>query len=80
MNGLHSASERIQREVLVSMFGACPRDAREALGLRLDRIRDVIVSSVEHEPSVLLNRAQGLGSHEPVTKETIEAVVDCYQR
>jgi GNAT superfamily N-acetyltransferase len=79
-NGLQSVSERIQREVLVSMFDACPRDAREALGLRLDTIRDVTVSSAEHEPSILLNRAQGLGNHEPVTKETIEAVVGCYRR
>ncbi|NIW24793.1 MAG: GNAT family N-acetyltransferase [Gammaproteobacteria bacterium] len=80
MNELHAVSERIQREVLVSMFDACPSDAREALGLRLDSIADVVVSSAEHEPSILLNRAQGLGSHEPVTPQTIEAVVDRYRR
>ncbi len=78
MDGLHSDSERLQREVLVSMFEACPVAAREALGLRLDRIADVTVSSAAHEPSILLNRAQGLGSHEAVTPQTIAAVVARY--
>jgi len=80
MDGLHSVSERIQREVLVSMFDACPADAREALGLRLDRIGDVTVSSAKHDPSILLNRAQGLGSQRTVTPETIEAVVARYRQ
>ena len=79
MKELHAVSEAIQREVLVSMFDACPSDVREALGLRLDRVSDVIVSSAEHDPSILLNRAQGLGSREPVTQKTIEAVVNCYR-
>ena len=80
MDGLHSASERIQREVLVSMFDACPVAARDALGLRLDRVADVTVSSARHEPSILLNRAQGLGSHEAVTPETIADVVALYRQ
>ena len=80
MDALHSACERIQREVLVSMFDACPVDARQALGLQLDSIGDVIVSAAQHDPSILLNRAQGLGSREPVTPETIEAVVARYRR
>lgn len=78
MKELHAVSERIQRAVLVSMFDACPPDARDALGLRLDRIGDVTVSSARHDPSILLNRAQGLGSHDPVTAQTIDAVVARY--
>lgn len=76
---LHAVSERIQREVLVSMFDACPPEVRKAIGLRLDRLSDVVVSSAEHDPSILLNRAQGLGSREPVTRGTIEAVVTRYR-
>lgn len=79
MDALHAASERIQREVLVSMFAACPASTREALGLHLDMIGDVAVSAAEHEPSILLNRAQGLGSREPVTQQTIDAVAACYR-
>jgi len=77
---LQSASERIQREVLFSMLDACPPNARKALGLHLDTVGDVAVSAAKHDPSILLNRAQGLGSCEPVTRETIEAVVARYRR
>lgn len=79
MKELHSVSERIQREVLVSMFETCPAATCEALGLRLDAVGDVVVSSAQNESSILLNRAQGLGSRETVTPETIEAVVAVYR-
>lgn len=77
---LHRASERIQREVLNSMYACCPADERAELGLHLEMIADVAASVAERDPSILLNRAQGLGSREPVERGTIEAVVACYRR
>jgi len=80
MEDWHFASERIQREVLMSMYEHCPAAARTELGLGLEMVADVAVSLAEREPSILINRAQGLGSRQPVTRATIEAVVECYRR
>jgi len=52
MDALRSACERIQLEVPVSMFNACPMDARQVLGLRLDGIGDVVVSAAEYDSSI----------------------------
>jgi GNAT superfamily N-acetyltransferase len=80
MRDLHAASELIQREVLVSMYERCPPAACAELGLHLETIADVAVSVAERDASILLNRAHGLGSREAVTRQTIDAVVDCYRR
>ena len=79
MQDWHDASERIQREVLISMYQCCPAAARADLGLGLEMVADVAVSLAGREPSILLNRAQGLGSREPVTRSTIDAVVERYR-
>lgn len=76
----HPAVDALQREVLESMYVRCPADAREALGLNLERIADVSVSIAEHDPSILLNRGLGLGSETKIEKATIDAVVACYRR
>jgi hypothetical protein len=63
LDALHSACERIQRAVLVSMFDACPVDARQVLGLRLDGIGEVVVSAAEYDSSIPvreLNRQAGM--------------------
>jgi len=80
MSNPNVTSDALQREVLASMFTSCPAQARAELGLRLEEIADVAVSVAQNDPSILLNRAHGLGSRKPVTQATIEAVTDVYRR
>jgi GNAT superfamily N-acetyltransferase len=80
MTDLRTTSDALQREVLVTMFAACAAQARAELGLRLEEIADVTVSVAEKDPSILLNRAHGLGSREAVTPATIAKVTHAYRR
>jgi GNAT superfamily N-acetyltransferase len=73
-------AEGIEREALLSLHEHCPPATREALGLRLDRVDDVLVAVAEHDSSILLNRALGLGVSAPVTADTISAITEIYRR
>ena len=78
MTGLQDISEKIEREALQSLHRNCPVEARDGLGLYLEQHVDVCVAIAEHEPSILINRALGLGTRSPVTLKTIQAVVSAY--
>ncbi|MDX1483573.1 MAG: GNAT family N-acetyltransferase [Alphaproteobacteria bacterium] len=73
-------SERLERSALESLHEHCPAEARAALGLRLVRVKDVSVAVSSADPSILINRAIGLGTEEPATAETIAEVVETYRR
>lgn len=78
MDELQQLSERVEREALASLHECCPADTRERLGLHLLPVEDVSVAIADHDPSILLNRALGLGTSYPVTLETIETIVATY--
>jgi GNAT superfamily N-acetyltransferase len=80
MDELRSAAEDIERASIASMYDACPDRVRDALGLKLEFITDVAASIATREPSILLNRAHGLGSRATPSRETIDAVAACYRR
>ena len=78
MNRLRDISERIEKEALRSLHGFCPARTRDQLGLHLETREDVCVAIAEHDPSILLNRALGLGTQTPVTLKTIQEVASTY--
>jgi hypothetical protein len=72
-------SEIIEREALVSLHTHCPDDVREALGLHMDEIGDAVVCGATHDPSILINRTLGLGTKEPVSPKTLQAIAHAYE-
>lgn len=78
MASLRDISEQIEREALRSLHGCCPTETRDQLGLYLDEFRDVCVAIAEHDPSILINRALGLGTLMPVAEKTIQDIVATY--
>lgn len=73
-------SESIERAALESLHAACPPTTRRELGLFLERVGDVLVAGAENDPSILLNRALGLGTREPVERATIDEIDAVYRR
>ncbi len=80
LNEIEKLSEQIERSALESLHEFCPGDARAALGLKLIRVGDVSVALSSAGPSILINRALGLGTEAPATAETITQVVQTYRR
>ena len=80
LNEIEKRSEQIERSALESLHQFCPAPARDALGLKLIRVGDVSVAISSAGPSILINRALGLGTAGPATGETITQVVQTYRR
>ncbi|HEY5622567.1 MAG TPA: GNAT family N-acetyltransferase [Gammaproteobacteria bacterium] len=78
MDRLREISENIEREALRSLHDCCPSETRDRLGLYLEECADVSIAIAERDPSILLNRALGLGSQVPVTLETLRNVASTY--
>ena len=71
MDELDRISEHIEREALISLHEHCPADAAAALGLRLELHGDALAAIAENDPSILINRALGLGTLQDVEASTI---------
>ncbi len=80
MNAQDHLSETIERAALVSLHEHCPPATRKLMGLDLVEVGDVLVGVSTHDPSILINRALGLGTRQPPTPETIQSVVDTYRK
>ena len=80
LSEIERTSEDLERAALESLHEFCPDDARHALGLKLIRVDDVSVALSSADPSILVNRAIGLGTGGPATAETIHRVVETYRR
>lgn len=80
LSEIERVSESLERKALESLHENCPADARDALGLKLIRIEDVSLALSSNDPSILINRAFGLGTEAPATADTITRVVETYRR
>ena len=80
LSEIERACEDIERRALESLHEFCPDEARNALGLKLIRIEDVSVLLSSADPSILINRALGLGTEAPASAETINEVAQACRR
>lgn len=78
MDELSLLAERLERAALADLHTAAPAPVRERLGLRLEEVDGVAVSIAEHDPSIMLNRAIGLGVEQQASRDTVESVRAAY--
>lgn len=78
MDNLKTRSERTEIRALESLHRACPADLRERLGLEWLEIGSVRASVCREDPSILLNRAVGLGLEGSVAARDVSTVLDTY--
>jgi GNAT superfamily N-acetyltransferase len=73
--------EEIERAALASLHAAASPALAAALGLRIRMIRDATVSAAAALPAsaIVINRAIGLGTREPVTAGAVAAIADAYR-
>lgn len=72
-------SEAAERAALADLHRAAPNGYRNQLGLSLRVIDGVLVSIARHAPTILVNRAVGMGSNHPADRESVAAVVDRFR-
>lgn len=78
MNDMKIRSERTEIRALESLHHACPKELKKALGLEWLLIDGVRLSVCREDPSILLNRAVGLGLDGAVSTHTVAAVLEAY--
>jgi GNAT superfamily N-acetyltransferase len=78
MSNLKTRSEHTEIRALESLHRACPEDLKGRLGLEWLEIGSVCASVCREDPSILLNRAVGLGLAGTVEERDVEAVLDAY--
>ncbi len=76
---LPNATERMEAAGLEALHAAAGDELRARLGLRLERIDGTVVSIAGNDPSILLNRAIGLGLAGPATEGEIERIRATYR-
>jgi len=79
MNEVDRRSEVIEREALRTLHENCPAKTREQVGLFLEEVGDALVAGASNDPSILLNRTLGLGTRDPVSRESIERIDAIYR-
>ncbi len=78
MDEVDLLSEKIEREALVSLHECCPSDARKEIGLDLVEVEDCVAACTTNDPSILLNRALGLGTQKQASAESVQKVAEVY--
>ncbi|MDH3241287.1 MAG: hypothetical protein OEO83_11545 [Alphaproteobacteria bacterium] len=78
LNDTERAAEALERAALKSLYDNSSQKVRADLGLRLFEIEDVMALVSSKDPSIIINRAIGLGTQTPATPETIRAVCGVY--
>lgn len=73
-------SETIELAALTAMHETAPPAVRAALGLALHDLGGVTVSVAAREPSILINRALGLGVFAPGSRAAVRAVKATYEQ
>jgi len=76
MPELAPRTEAIEREVLISLFSNASNEIRSTPGLHLIEIDDALLLASVEDPSILLNRVQGLGTQQQISPATIQKIVD----
>ena len=79
MTGLKAQSEITERRALESLHRACPPELARRLGLELLEAGGAFLSCCRADPSILLNRAVGLGIDSPATPQTISTVTEAFR-
>jgi GNAT superfamily N-acetyltransferase len=76
---LPNVTERIEAASLEALHAGASDELRTRLGLRLEWIDGTMVSIAATDPSILLNRAVGLGLNAPATRDGIERICEAYR-
>lgn len=71
--------EAIETAALAALHEAAPPSARDALGARLESVDGATVSIVAESPSIVVNRAIGLGVGRPARPDAVPRIVDLYR-
>ena len=71
--------EDIERKALLALHDGASAELREALGLTWQEVDGVGVSIARNDPSILLNRAIGLGISQTASRSTVKDVVELYR-
>ena len=71
-------SDRVERAALEELHSMAPPEARSSLGLHLETVGTALVSMSTGEPSILINRAIGLGLEAPASRGDVERIVSLY--
>lgn len=78
MDEVDLLSEKIERAALQSLHECCPQDTKQEIRLELVGVDDCISACALNDPSILLNRALGLGIKKETTAEAIEMIAEIY--
>lgn len=70
--------EGLERAALEDLHAAASPALRARLGLALQDVDGTLVSSARHAPTILVNRALGLGMSQPATPESVRTIVSCF--
>jgi hypothetical protein len=73
-------AEAVERAALADLHRAASEEARTRLGLSIRVVDGVLVSMARETPTIVVNRAVGLGMAHPADRETVDAVVDHYRQ
>jgi hypothetical protein len=73
-------AERAERAALSDIHRSAPADLRTRLGLELRAVDGALVSIAHRSPTILFNRTVGLGLAHPADRETVDRVVERYDR
>lgn len=73
-------AERLERLALEELHAASPAPVRERMGLRSEVVGTALVSVASGEPSILWNRAIGLGVGAPAGPDDLRRIRDLYER
>lgn len=74
-----TAAERLERDMLVALHEGADADTRARLGMRLEEVDGALVATAAHDPSIMQNRALGLGLERPAGAATIDAIRERYR-
>lgn len=74
MDETHLLSERIERAMISELHAAAPAPAREALGLSLETVEGADAAIATGDPSILFNRAIGLGVEAAASRQAPAAL------
>jgi GNAT superfamily N-acetyltransferase len=75
----HINAERAERATLADLHAAASSELADRLGLELEDIDGTLVSIARHEPTILVNRAIGLGVELPAGSQTVETIAARYR-
>lgn len=71
--------ERVERAALSELHAAAPAPVAQPLGLRLDEVGGVLLSMASAIPSIVINRALGLGVGGPAREADVAAIRKRYR-